>query len=335
MLKTQKLNKLNTFYHPTTVVAVDDEGYFLDNLKIRFSQHISYAPFKHSLAALSFVNSASNDADFSPKSKNYGVLDIIQNRHRFQAPTVVVVDYAMPDINGLEFCRQLSNPHIKKIMLTGVANHKLGKQAISDGVIDNFVRKDDQHCWEKVNDYIYDAQYQYCLEQSQITSSVNAFSYPFMRDQSFIFYFFELISKYDIAEYYLENNQTEITEYSPCSFLLIDLMGKTYRFSIFTEKNIDHLIQYCTNQHAPLDIIELLASKKKLLHVIKPDGNVCQSVVDWYNLLADPIVIRARNTYYCTLSEISPSTMASNIDIFSYDDHLVNHDKLMIRKKDI
>ena len=40
---------------------------------------------------------------------------IVMDPQRFYAPAVIVVDYAMPQINGLDFCRALKGLPCKKI----------------------------------------------------------------------------------------------------------------------------------------------------------------------------------------------------------------------------
>ena len=44
--------------------------------------------------------------------------------------STVIVDYDMPSQNGIDFCRQLSDLPIKKVMLTGRADYKLAVDSL-------------------------------------------------------------------------------------------------------------------------------------------------------------------------------------------------------------
>ena len=68
----------------------------------------------------------------------------IYNKERFGETSVVVVDFAMPQMNGEEFCRklgQLKGNSVKIIMLTGEADEEMAVRLFNAGVIDKFLRK--------------------------------------------------------------------------------------------------------------------------------------------------------------------------------------------------
>ena len=57
-------------------------------------------------------------------------------------------------MNGLEFCRNIQNLPIRKIMLTGRADTKLAVEAFNQKIIDKFLLKD---VAEEIENTIYDA----------------------------------------------------------------------------------------------------------------------------------------------------------------------------------
>ncbi len=65
----------------------------------------------------------------------------IYNSKRFLENTVLVIDYAMPVMHGMEVCKELSHLPIKKLMLTGEADDKLAVQAFNQKLINKFIRK--------------------------------------------------------------------------------------------------------------------------------------------------------------------------------------------------
>ena len=64
-----------------------------------------------------------------------GIHKVIYDSKRFAMKTVVVVDYSMPNMNGLEVCKALEDLPLKFIMLTGKAEPETAIEAFNDGLI--------------------------------------------------------------------------------------------------------------------------------------------------------------------------------------------------------
>ena len=47
----------------------------------------------------------------------YDLMKEVYNPRRFDQVSTVIVDFAMPGINGLEFCEKITDPSIQKILL--------------------------------------------------------------------------------------------------------------------------------------------------------------------------------------------------------------------------
>ena len=138
---------IHPFYFPTTVVFVDDSASFLGNLSLQLDESLAYRLFESPLEALECINAAngrpslaqtyfSSYRDVESLSGANRVIDVnvdkihrqVYKEDRFKEISVVVVDYAMPEMDGLEFCRNIKNSAIKKILLTGRADRKAGSQ---------------------------------------------------------------------------------------------------------------------------------------------------------------------------------------------------------------
>ncbi|MEI6807012.1 MAG: hypothetical protein WCK49_11025, partial [Myxococcaceae bacterium] len=74
----------------------------------------------------------------------------MQDRHRSQVTTCVIVDYQMGYQNGLDWCQKIKNPLVQKILLTGVADEQVGIEALNNGWIHQYVRKQDPKMVEKL-----------------------------------------------------------------------------------------------------------------------------------------------------------------------------------------
>jgi len=158
------LSKLPLWSHPTTWVVVDDEERFLASFKAYLPKNQPVVMFESPLDALkrltqsqieafSIEESLGDDEDVVVHFSLDSICRFLLREDRFSQVSVVVSDYAMPDINGIELFEELRNPHIKRILLTGVADEKLAVAAFNDGLIDRFVLKGDPHAIEKVEAY--------------------------------------------------------------------------------------------------------------------------------------------------------------------------------------
>ena len=106
------------FYHPVKVIFLDDNRAFLDALELEFSAQINMLTFTSPNDALRAIdNSVQNNTNLTFKLINNvnadtttdriigfeinNLLNIIYERSRFDHAPVLVVDYEMPDINGI------------------------------------------------------------------------------------------------------------------------------------------------------------------------------------------------------------------------------------------
>src|SRR5699024_5924224 len=138
------------YYHPTTVVFVDDNLDFLSNLSLQLDADLAYRLFDSPIDALDYLNAATTTRANSLSERFFAAIsdnpdgiatepllriDLaaiqheVRNTQRFAETAAVIVDYAMPQMNGLEFCERITNPHIKKVLFTGDADQEIAVRA--------------------------------------------------------------------------------------------------------------------------------------------------------------------------------------------------------------
>lgn len=148
------------FYWPTTLMMVDDSLSFLESVCFYLGAAQLTLSYQNPKTALEILKNASYlmngpsclvkslstdelDIDGAVKKLDYQSLSaLIFKRDRFAEISTLLVDYSMPHINGIEFCRKIADLPIKKIMLTGEAGHDLAVAAFNEGIIDAFLTKD-------------------------------------------------------------------------------------------------------------------------------------------------------------------------------------------------
>ena len=85
----------------------------------------------------------------------------IKHIDRFKRISAMLVNYAMPTMNGLEFCAQLTDRDVRRVLLTGVADEKTAVQAFDAGLIDHYLPKAKLSSPGGVVPYILDQQQRY------------------------------------------------------------------------------------------------------------------------------------------------------------------------------
>ncbi len=204
------------FYFPTTVFFVDDSIDFLANLSLQLDPNLSFQLYDSPSNALAVLNSDSNPT--TPIERFFSryhhtndlplthhVIDLnldkvhreVYNEPRFEQVSVVVVDFDMPSIDGLEFCRRIKNSAIKKILLTGKADEKVAVQAFNEGIIDRFILKQNEDVIHTLNQAIVDLQQAYFRQtERMLTDALAIGKHAFLRDPLFSDKFKEICDRY-------------------------------------------------------------------------------------------------------------------------------------------
>lgn len=301
------------FYYPTQVVLVDDDANFLDSVSLLLDRSINYRLFQSARQALEHVNRAMSFSEVIRRSySSYKTgpydsdtlthVDInalhkeIYNADRFMMPSVVVIDYSMPEMSGLEYCVSLTNPYVKKILLTGRANTDLAVQAFNEGLIDQFINKNDPQLAGKLNRSIANLQQQYFSRTFKIlTDPVVASSQSrFLNNLEFIEFFNILRSTHEIVEYYLID-----MPYS--GFLLLDHKGRVSLVLIMSHVALLEHLRQCRARKAPVELLAALEAGDMLpLFNIGNDGEHLNEAFfkDWRQHYAPACRVAEETPYY-------------------------------------
>lgn len=266
-----------TCYFPSTALFLDDSHDFLLNFVLQLDEGVAYRIFDEPRKALDYIHnkrceldlisqhclSEYTEAKHNPLTNHTINLDLaaihaeIYNPHRFSEISVVVVDYAMPGMDGLEFCRRIENQNIKKILLTGQADEKLAIAAFNEGLIHRYIKKSDIHAAQLITKSIYELQLQYFQAMSDMVVRMLSVASPnCLRDKEFAYFFSQLREENHIVEYYLIDNSG--------SFLLLD---DDANVSFLIVKNKDDLrLHYdlALDNGASTELLEQLAMGEKI-----------------------------------------------------------------------
>lgn len=235
--------KIACMYYPTTVVLVDDSPTVLQNLQLKIGKVTPCKTFSVPEEALSFIKNASTAANalktavgIDVESRNYthdseqlplqynvsNIHQKIYDPNRFLDISLVVVDYAMPSMDGEKFCRELrelKGNTIKIIMLTGEADDAKGIELFNSGVIDRFLRKAQPNLDVDLKNCILEMQKIYFRDISfPIIQGLLSDESSSLGDPAFIALFEKVCQEVSATSYFL----IEISG----SFILFDEAGK-------------------------------------------------------------------------------------------------------------
>lgn len=247
--------EINLFRHPTTTVYIDDSTAFLYSITLGVD-HQPFRSFSDPFAGLDYVEQYTHnyDQDMSdqppsdsskPASRlghNFDMLvqRKLQNSVRFAEPSVVVIDYSMPQMNGLDLCSRITNPYVKKVLLTGVADEKIAIKALNTELIDFYISKSESTLSQELYRIISHLKDRYFQDIYGWTKDIRIRKLvPYLYNNEFADYFEDICERLNIVEHYpLE---------TPWGFLLISSDGKLFHLAIaineefFLNKNENNL----------------------------------------------------------------------------------------------
>ncbi len=224
------------------------------------------------------------------------VLDLRDNSQRLQDVAVMIIDYNMPQKNGIELCYELRGLPIKKILLTGEASHQKAVDAFNDGVIDCFFRKDNLALSADLTTQITRLQKQYFTDVTKHLLSHLEVDYKLPQsDPVFIEFFDEWCKGNQICEYYVvDKNGT---------FLTINANGAIKYFITHTDRSLNNFTEIYTDvDEVNLHIQSVTQRNKIPFFGIKKESWNCE-FDQWVDHLHDPSILDGRERYYWSILE--------------------------------
>ena len=318
---------------PGTVMFVDDNQSFLDGLCLALDGHQAQQAFNSPRQALQYLQhhdataltqtdwlSIDEDADVGDDSQSVqlnipAIHEVIYTTQRFVEPAVVVVDYAMPEMNGLDFCRALKDKPVKKIMLTGNADLAVAVAGFNQGIIDQFVMKSAlAESAQTLATTVQQLQWEYYQQLSQpMLDQLALQDNRCLYDAVFNQFFQQLCQQKDIVEFYLLD--------SSGSFLLADVKGNTYLLVVKSAADMDDYVDIVNNTDgAPSHIITALQTRQKIPYFHTVD-DFATHVEHWDTLLYSADLLAGEQAYYYALLPMPQRYLSSVKNIVSLYDH--------------
>ncbi len=330
------------FQYPTTVYLVDDSEDFLYNFGFQLDERLPVRSFVSPVQALKVINAAGVDPrvesrDFVMEHKqHFGHptlehvigLDLsaiylqMYRKDRFGEASVLVVDYQMGEMNGLDLCRELIDSPIKKILLTGKAGADTAVEAFNEGLIDRYVAKNEPNTLRLVHDYIAELEREYFKEASSLLTRALSVDAPsLLQDNAFVEFFTEFRKTNNIVEHYLVAN--------PTGFLMLDQYGKGSLMLIVSEEELAVQHRTALDEGGPKELLQALSSGEFVPFFSDTDGLYRQGLTVWKEALHPSSRLEGDNGvyYYAVLDSTQPYNTSKGT-IYSLADFLSDmHDE--------
>jgi len=325
---------LTPYFHPTTVCFIDDNRSFLDSLELELPRTWACRMFADPALALEYLEQPPElpplmDRCFSMQRRADEAiirldLDLVEqeinNPDRFRHNSVVVVDYSMPSMNGLDFCAAVSDPYIRKAMLTGVADEKTAVAAFNAGLIDRFIPKQTNLSTSIVHDFVDELQQEYFAQYSARLKNALAIDPPgFLTDQAVADRIAALMKQEAIVEYYLSS--------SPTGLLMLTADGTISRLVILEESEMQAQARYAASHSAPPAIVNALQKRKLLLCLSgdTPEDYFGDETFNWREKVVDASTVRGvRGNYFLGVWRDMPVDINFDPATASYNAYLAS-----------
>ncbi len=316
-------SKIPLCFYPTQIVFVDDNPDFLDALSMAFSKQFNVKTFDNTDSALRYINEYQREADLvanDEKPKPQGDSDAWvkrvlthQNIKRFdelriKEVSVLVVDYSMPSMNGIEFCEKINNLSIKKILLTGYATPADAVQAFNNNTIHYYLKKNDANMLQDLEAAINQLQHAYFNElSSSLKAEAIDSGTPFFADPQLARYFQQACESLGVTEYYYLTN--------PSRFALRTRDGSNFSCVIYTEEDIAEHLQILQEESAPKALCSAIESHKFVPLFQTADGFYEPGIADATTHIYPAVHVSGVVDYYCAIIKDAGATEAPAIKL--------------------
>lgn len=289
---------LSAYYFPTRIMLVDDNERFLENVGAKLQQlyQVTYLSdphqavdvleqaFEHQCQCFDQLQQNMDfdfdEAELTEKLHLLPSLDwqeLMRTSERYDFYGVVLVDYAMPTMNGFDFCRKIHGLPVKKIILTGEAGHETAVDAFNDGLIDGFIVKDSATMFQQLTDVIANSQTRYFADQHYpyMTRLPNMLPTSPNREQ-YIRLINDVFSGHHITEYYLIDGLG--------SYLFINREGRKIWLAIRSQQQLEMYYDLALNAQADEQLLSCLRSYQ-YFPFLTTETDAQQPIENWWQYL--------------------------------------------------
>ena len=274
---------LKAYHHLNLPNLISTESDPINAITLVRENHIDYISIFNEVTDNNYVSSLINDSDATVSFTFDNIKKLINDQNKHEKYGILVIDYKMPTMDGIQLCKQLYDLKVIKILLTGEYNPLDSISSLNNKTIDCFLPKGKADITTELIESIKYYQLEYFTEITSTFLNITANKFGFLADKDFIKIFNNVIRERDITSYYLMNN-------TGC-FLLYSNQDK-YILNIYSENDLN---TYCDMySHLPPEYINKVIKRQLIpnfelpenlndldgyFYVTNTDGNYYYSII--------------------------------------------------------
>lgn len=269
----------------STIVFIDDSESFLESIELFFSDRFRLKTFTNPLHALEYIN-----------------------KNTEEIVSVVVTDYSMPMMNGVDLSSHIEDTALHTILLTGEATLSIVVDGFNKGQISKYIQKTDAGFIEKLEETIADLEYQYFISLSD-RRQIEVTLESFFESEAMSKQFKKVCESLDVREFLMIKN--------PARFSMINAKGERFYLLLMSEYMIKRHLLAMTEEGAPKEMIEAITKRNRIPWFLTDDGLYTADIPSNYCRLYPPQQFTdGEKVYYYTITHAEHENMviASAID---------------------
>lgn len=207
-------------FYPTRKIIIDDDHAFTDSMLLKMHHH-NLSSYNSPIDALNYLSEEYKPvfAKFDiikESSSAQHVIDInieklqsMVSTPRYQDISVILIDYHMPDIQGIDFLKKIQHLPIKYVLITAEQDYNIAIDAFNAGLVDAYIRKDDPDFTNKIQRMTHELEWKYFTELSDICTNISDFD--FLKNPNLLSTFKTILEDNKITEFYLNHTHGNFT----------------------------------------------------------------------------------------------------------------------------
>ncbi len=277
------MSALLPLYHPTTCLVVDDDRLYLDSFDYNYADVTPLATEQRPEQAIERLLKDAERTGLSIDEANHApvgegmagdpvvrlpasrIAAMARDPARFSRVSMVVVDFAMPSMTGVELCQKIKHLPVKKVLLTGKTGDSTAVAAFNEGLINLFLVKQDPDLPGKLRQIIRELQYSYFKD---ITAPLEPIAKledtAFLDDPGIASWYHKLAEHIRAVEHYLL--------LSPPGMMLADEAGQVTVAWISNEDRMRAQLEIAIEEGAPGALVKRLGAGDVILACPTPTG---------------------------------------------------------------